>query len=145
MTERRDIATRFQPGHAKLGGREKGARNKLGDQFLKNLRDDFATHGRAVIQHVRENDTSTYFTTVARLLPREVSASLQVQQKLPGNGSPEDWDTIRWMIDDTHRRSTRRWRRSGKRSRKRCRRAWRGERCRRSRRLRPYRSDAPSA
>jgi hypothetical protein len=102
MTERRDIATRFQPGHAKLGGREKGARNKLGDQFLKNLRDDFATHGRAVIQHVRENDTSTYFTTVARLLPREVSASLQVQQKLPGNGSPEDWDTIRWMIDDTH-------------------------------------------
>jgi hypothetical protein len=69
-------ATRFAPGNP---GRQKGARARLGEKFLESVRADFEANGDAVIRTVREQDPSTYFATIAKLLPREVEARLAVE------------------------------------------------------------------
>jgi hypothetical protein len=91
-------ATRFAPGN-RLGGRPKGARERLGAKFLQALADDFDEHGEFVMQTVRKEDPTAYFTTVAKLLPREVEAKLQIEQRLPGNLDPQSWSTLRRVID----------------------------------------------
>jgi hypothetical protein len=93
-----NLTTRFQPGN-KLGGRPKGARARLGEQFLENLANDFAEHGETVMQTVRKEDPTAYFTTVAKLLPREVEAKLQVEQKIPGNLSADAWSRLHNVVD----------------------------------------------
>jgi hypothetical protein len=60
---------RFQPGNP---GRPKGARNKLGEDFLKALADDFETNGVAAIATVREERPHEYLKVVASLLPKHV-------------------------------------------------------------------------
>jgi hypothetical protein len=42
------------------GGRPKGSRNKLTDQFLGAIADDFAEHGAEAIAKVRLSDPATY-------------------------------------------------------------------------------------
>jgi hypothetical protein len=87
-------ATRFGAGN---NGRPKGSRNKLGSQFVENLSADFDEHGAAVIQRVRLEDPTAYFTTIARLLPKELSVA--IEQRLPGNLDPDSWATLRRVID----------------------------------------------
>lgn len=93
-----NVTTRFAPGNT-LGRRPKGARARLGEKFLQVLANDFDQHGDFVMQTVRTEDPSTYFTTVAKLLPREVEAKLQVTQAPPGNLDPEEWTTLRRILD----------------------------------------------
>lgn len=69
---------RFLPGNTGGAGRPKGARNKLGEAFLKALSTDFDEHGIDAIKTVREEDPSTYVKVVASLLPKEM--------KLEGDG-----------------------------------------------------------
>ena len=61
----------FEPGN-KLGGRTKGARNKLGEAFLEALHDDFQEHGVTAIQTMRAEDPSGYVRVIAGILPKEV-------------------------------------------------------------------------
>ncbi|MGA2055635.1 MAG: hypothetical protein ABSG88_10015, partial [Bradyrhizobium sp.] len=85
-----NAATRFGAGNS---GRPKGSRNKLSSQFVENLSADFDEHGAGVIQRVRIEDPTAYFTTIARLLPKELSVA--IEQRLPGNLDPESWATLR--------------------------------------------------
>jgi len=62
-----------QSGNPK--GRPKGARNKLGEEFLTQLCDDFELHGAAVIERVRQEDPATYIRVIAGLLPKELKNS----------------------------------------------------------------------
>jgi hypothetical protein len=57
------------------GGRSKGSRNKLGDDFLISLYDDFADNGKAAIQKMRETDPTGYLCMIARLIPREAGTT----------------------------------------------------------------------
>ena len=75
--DRRDTRSgQYLPGvSGNPRGRPKGARNRLGEEFLLNLADDFEQHGSAVIAKVREERPHEYLKVIASLLPRE----LQVQ------------------------------------------------------------------
>ncbi len=66
-----DSRGRFVSGNIG-GGRPKGARNKLGEEFLADLSADFEKHGAAAIERVREEDPATYIRVIASLLPKEL-------------------------------------------------------------------------
>jgi hypothetical protein len=67
-----DEKGRFIAGNGGNGGRPKGSRNKLGEDFLKALSEDFGDHGVAAIQTVREERPHEYLKVVASLLPKHV-------------------------------------------------------------------------
>ena len=63
------VAHQFKPGNP---GRPKGARNKLGEQFIAALAADFEAHGVRVIERVREEEPGTYLRVIARFVPATV-------------------------------------------------------------------------
>jgi hypothetical protein len=64
---------RFRPGRSgNPAGRPKGARSRLGEQFIQALADDFDEHGDAVIEVVRTKDPVAYIKVIKDTLPREV-------------------------------------------------------------------------
>ena len=61
----------FQPGQSgNPKGRPKGARNRLGTQFLEALEADFYQFGPQAIALVREKKPEVYMRVVADLLPK---------------------------------------------------------------------------
>ena len=63
----------FQKGQvANPAGRPKGSRNKLNEDFIQALSDDFAEHGPSVIQTVRGEKPDVYLKVVASLAPKHV-------------------------------------------------------------------------
>jgi hypothetical protein len=72
------VGNRFQGGTAWNGnkaGRPKGARSKLGEDFIAAMSADFEQHGVTVIEKVRMEKPDQYLKVVASLLPREVSVN----------------------------------------------------------------------
>jgi hypothetical protein len=65
---------KFQPGNqiGKLGGRPRGAKNKLQSDFLAALSSDFAEHGADVIKIARIEEPVAYLKIVAGLMPKEL-------------------------------------------------------------------------
>ncbi len=63
------LHTRFQLGNP---GRPKGSRNKLGEDFIAALYEDFHAHGVAAIAEARQKDPVAYVRVVAGLLPKEM-------------------------------------------------------------------------
>jgi hypothetical protein len=66
----------FQKGWKGGPGRPPGMRNRITELALKALGDDFAEHGIATIQRVRETEPGTYLKVVVGLLPRQVHLEL---------------------------------------------------------------------
>lgn len=58
-------------------GRPKSSRNKLTEDFLSAMADDFAKHGKAAIVTVREEDPAKYLSVVAQLVPKEAEVNLK--------------------------------------------------------------------
>ena len=58
-------------------GRPKGARNRLGTQFLEALEADFNQFGIQAIALVRERKPETYMRVVADLLPKEANINVE--------------------------------------------------------------------
>ena len=69
----RGEATRFKPGNP---GRPKGSRNKLGEDFLKAMAEDFEAHGKAAIEVVRAEKPDAYLKVIASILPKQVDVKL---------------------------------------------------------------------
>lgn len=55
------------------GGRPKGARVRLGEDFCQALMDDFANDGIAAIQAMRRDRPNEYAKMIAGLLPKEIT------------------------------------------------------------------------
>jgi hypothetical protein len=58
------------------GGRPKGARAKLGEQFLSALQEDFEVHGVAAIQAVRADRPQDYLKVIASLMPKDLNLNV---------------------------------------------------------------------
>lgn len=69
----RDEAGRFAAGNP---GRPKGARHKLGEQFLAALQADFEKHGPETIEQVRIDRPQDYIKVIASLLPRDLNLNV---------------------------------------------------------------------
>jgi uncharacterized protein DUF5681 len=68
----------FKPGQSgNPKGRPKGARNRLGTQFLEALETDFNKFGAQAIALVREKKPETYMRVVADLLPKEANINVE--------------------------------------------------------------------
>lgn len=71
----------FKPGQSgNPAGRPKGARNKLGEEFIKALQEDFEEHGRDVISAVRSGRPHEYLKVLASILPKDVNLTADVSE-----------------------------------------------------------------
>ena len=82
VTENREKKLRnlkpFKPGQSgNPKGRPKGARNRLGTQFLEALQADFNQFGPQAIAQVREKKPEVYMRVVADLLPKEANINVE--------------------------------------------------------------------
>jgi len=63
----------FKPGQSgNPAGRAKGSRNKLGEEFLTALHNDFKENGVRAIATVRADRPHEYLKVVASLLPKQI-------------------------------------------------------------------------
>ncbi len=60
------------------GGRPKGSRNKLGEQFIQDLYSEWQESGVSALKRVAADDPTAFVKLVAGVLPRELDASLNV-------------------------------------------------------------------
>lgn len=65
---------RFAAGNP---GKPKGSRNKLGEDFIAALHDDFQENGVAAIQMVRAERPHEYLKVIAGLLPKELKVTTE--------------------------------------------------------------------
>ena len=74
----------FEPGNTsgKLGGRPRGARNKLSRKFLEDCYADWQEHGAAAINIMRLEDPAGYCKMMASLVPRELELTSTVLTEL---------------------------------------------------------------
>lgn len=80
----------FLPGQSgNPKGRPKGARNRLGTQFLEALEADFNQSGPQAIALVREKKPEVYMRVVADLLPKEANINVEA-----GEAFVEMWRKI---------------------------------------------------
>ncbi len=63
------VAHQFKAGNP---GRPKGSKNKLGEDFVAALADDFAVHGTVAIEQVRAEKPDAYLKVIASIIPKEV-------------------------------------------------------------------------
>lgn len=77
-----DSKGRFVAGNSGNGGRPKGARAKLGEEFLKTLLADYNEHGANVIAQVREEKPADYIKVIASILPKEFELGEETQDVL---------------------------------------------------------------
>jgi hypothetical protein len=64
--------TPWKPGQSgNPGGRPKGSRNRLSEDFIRAFAEDFEVHGAAVIEEVRRERPSDYLKIAASLLPKD--------------------------------------------------------------------------
>ncbi len=62
----------WRPGQSgNPAGRPKGARNRLGEAFLKALQEDFDANGIEAIERTRTEKPEVYVKVIASLLPSE--------------------------------------------------------------------------
>ena len=73
----KDKSLQFKSGQSgNPAGRPKGARSKMGEQFLEALQQDFETNGVKAIVAVRTDKPDAYIKVIASLLPKELNVNV---------------------------------------------------------------------
>jgi hypothetical protein len=76
--QHRNLKEPWKPGRSgNPKGRPKGARNRLGTEFLEALEVDFNKFGSQAIAQVREKKPEVYVRVVADLLPKEANINVE--------------------------------------------------------------------
>jgi hypothetical protein len=84
VPEKDEKTGRFVTGNIG-GGRPKGARNKLGEEFIQALYDSFMEHGTETLEKVRTDDPTQYVKVIASLLPKELNVKVSELDELSDN------------------------------------------------------------
>lgn len=67
----------FKPGQSgNPQGRPKGSRNKLGEQFINDLYEDWQQHGVVTLARVRDEKPDQYLKVVASILPKDLNVNI---------------------------------------------------------------------
>jgi len=78
----RDVKTgRFLAGNSG-GGRPKGSRNKLGEQFIADVYSEWQKSGADALKKMSAENPSAFVRVVAGILPKEIDATLTVNADL---------------------------------------------------------------
>jgi len=78
-------------------GRPLGARQRISEKLLADLATVWEEQGTAVLQRLATDDPGKLAQIAFGLLPKE--AFLSVQQAAPGNLEPDEWATLRRVLD----------------------------------------------
>src|SRR6516225_11729903 len=85
----------FQKGMEKIGGRQKGVRNKLSEAFLKDLHAEWERSGAGVLKILAVENPAALAALVAKTMPQafddEHPATLHIITGVPRRG--EDYDS----------------------------------------------------
>ena len=69
--------TQFKPGNnANPKGRPPGSKNKLGEEFIRALQEDFNEHGPTVIETVRREKPDQYLKVIASVIPKDMNINV---------------------------------------------------------------------
>src|SRR6516162_10991987 len=78
-------------------GRPVGSRTVFSQAFLKDLAEVWSKEGREAMVKTAKTNPTVFFATCARLIGPEVK--LTIEQQLPGNLSPSDWNLMTQILD----------------------------------------------
>ncbi len=67
------------------GGRPKGSRNRLSEDFLRALHEDFQENGAVAIRRVRVERPQDYIKVIAGLLPKEMDLNINRYDDISDN------------------------------------------------------------
>lgn len=73
---------RFLPGNSGFGGRPKGSRSLLGNQFVSDLHDEWQRSGPSALRRMAEHDPSQFVRVTASVLPREIDVAVAIDAEL---------------------------------------------------------------
>ena len=76
--EGRDTKGRFVAGNGGNGGRRPGARNKLGESFIADLRDVWESHGKQALIDCAQTEPAQFVRVLASLMPKDINLSVAV-------------------------------------------------------------------
>jgi hypothetical protein len=77
-TVERSKLGQFLPGHKSIGGRKKGSRNLLSEQFLSDLHAEWKRSGKRVLEKVARDQPETFLRVCSAVLPRLIDIDGQV-------------------------------------------------------------------
>lgn len=69
------VPAQFKPGNP---GRQVGSRNKLGEDFIAALANDFSKNGVKAIEKVRTDRPDVYLKVIAQIVPKELTIKTDV-------------------------------------------------------------------
>ena len=78
LIERDERNGRFKSGNIGGPGRGRGNRNRLGEQFLEDLRDAWGTHGVEALRRCACEEPAAFVRVVASLMPKDLNINLGI-------------------------------------------------------------------
>jgi len=94
----RDSHGRFQTGNKGGPGRPLGSRNKLSEDFIAAIYDDWTNHGAGVLARVRKTNPTGYLRIIAALCP--VRLDVETPEQFPKKTEDELLEDIVRDLDE---------------------------------------------
>lgn len=86
----------FKPGQSgNPAGRPKGSKQRLSENFIAALCQDFETHGQTVINTVRAEKPADYLKIIASIVPKELTIKTETIEDMSDDELIERLDQVR--------------------------------------------------